>query len=114
MNEKGFCLKQEELTGIQFKILSSANEIITLAARKNIRSKRSESKLRLKDHCERFPVWSKIEFHEKEVTSVGFMMDSDINDVITKSAKRNAHSKRNEAKLRLADHCAQFPSWQPS
>ena len=113
MNEKGSYFRQERI-GIQFRVLSKTNDVITLSAHKNGRSKRNESKLRLADHCARFPDWNKIEFHEKEVTSVGFMMDSDINDVITKSAKRNAHSKRNEAKLRLADHCAQFPSWQPS
>ncbi len=46
--------KQYE-TGIAFNLAFSANRILTESARKNIRAKKNEAKLRLEDHLKRFP-----------------------------------------------------------
>ncbi len=48
--------EQNEI-GVQFKMSSDANEVVTRSATKAIRSKKAEAKLRLEDHCKRFPDW---------------------------------------------------------
>ena len=58
MNEMSSNSEQEQKEiGVQFKMSSDANEVVTRSATKAIRSKKAEVKLRLEDHCKRFPDW---------------------------------------------------------
>ncbi|GEM77217.1 TraY domain-containing protein [Vibrio sagamiensis] len=49
--------QEQSEVGVQFKISSDANAVITRSAKEAIRSKKAEAKLRLEDHCKRFPDW---------------------------------------------------------
>ena len=54
---------------------------------------------------------SKPEHQDKEV-GVAFVITSQSNSILTKSAKRAQRAKKREAKLRLEDHLNRFPNWQ--
>ncbi len=47
----------DEGTGVSFKVSQEANVILTNSAKNAIRAKKAEAKLRLEDHCKRFPDW---------------------------------------------------------
>lgn len=49
-------VKQSE-KGISFPLSSSAHQIIEQSAELAERAKKREAKLRLEDHCRRFPNW---------------------------------------------------------
>ena len=53
----GSVSKHDDETGISFKISQEANVILTSSSDAALRPKKAEAKLRLEDHCKRFPDW---------------------------------------------------------
>lgn len=102
----------KETTGISFKIDEQADQRLTESANINQRSKRKEAYVRLSDHLSRFEMRRPLAppCTQQKLTSVGFKMDAQTNQRLTRSAKRYEQTKHIEASIRLTDHLATFDS----